>query len=468
MRHGFSISLRLTLWFSTIFLCGFIVFGAFIWLDLGASLRSGRDRTLGRRAARMADMLEKTEDDPANIIQAKYAEFVEGNPEGRLMQVYSLRGERLLPVANTATVPFPWPNVPPSAKEYRSDTWFNGQPYRVFVRSASLNRAPVRIFVAGQLADDRNLQGRLAEILERSIPVMLLVSALAGYFISRRALKPIVRLTESARSITIGNLAARLPVSPTGDELAQLAETCNEMLIRLDEAVKRITQFTADASHELRSPIALIRTTCEDALHIRGLDGEAAQAFANVVNETDHCSRLLEDLLLLARSDAGRTELAFEPVFLADIVRSVAVRINVLAERKRQHMIELISDEELQVRGDAEMLRRLIWILLDNAIKYTPVEGRIRVSLVRDGRYALLTVSDNGMGIPAALLPRIFDRFFRVDASRGEQEGTGLGLAIGKWIAEAHRATITARSFNQSGTTLEVAFPLNGATGTNE
>jgi heavy metal sensor kinase len=449
------------LWFSAIFLCGFIIFGAFIWLDLGASLRSGRDRTLGRRAERLADLLEKTEHNPAADLQKQYTDFVDGTPEGRLIQVYSLSGERLLPAANAPAAAFPWPSIPTSGTEFRSDTSFKGQIYHVFVRPSKLNGAPVRIFVAGQLTDDRNLQGRLAEILARCIPGMLLVSALAGYFISRRALKPVASLTASARSITIGNLAARLPVSPAGDELAQLADTCNEMLSRLEEAVKRITQFTADASHELRSPVALIRATSEDALHIPGLNADAAQAFANIVRETDHSSRLLEDLLLLARSDAGRVQLNYEPVFLTDIVRDVISRTSPLMQRKQQRVIERIPDEELQLRGDTPMLRRLVWILLDNAIKYTPCGGRIDVTLVRDGPYARLIVSDNGIGVPEELLPNIFDRFFRVDASRSEQEGTGLGLAIGKWIAAAHRATITARSLNRAGTTFEIAFPLS-------
>jgi signal transduction histidine kinase len=313
--------------------------------------------------------------------------------------------------------------------------------------------------------DNPGLLDQPVWILIRFLPPMLVVSALAGYFISRRALIPVVRITESARSISIGNLAARLPVSPTGDELARLAETCNEMLERLEEAVKSITQFTADASHELRSPVALIRATCEDALHIPGLHADAARAFANIVNETDHSSRLLEDLLLLARSDAGRTQLEFEPVFLADIVRGVVARVSPLIQRKQECVILRIPDEDLQVRGDAQMLRRLIWILLDNAIKYTPCCGRIEVALIYDRQRANLIVSDNGIGVPEELLPHIFDRFFRVDASRGEQEGTGLGLAIGKWIAVAHRATITARSLNRAGTTFEVAFPLNESPG---
>ena len=468
MRLGLSISLRLTLWFSAIFLCGFIIFGVFIWFDLSASLSGGRDRTLGRRAERVVELIRNTENDSVVLQQAKYREFVEATPEGRLIQVYSLDGERLLPVAGPTALPFPWPKIPSTSTESHFDTWFGGQPYRVFVRSETLNNAPVRIFVAGSLTDNRSLLGRLAEILERSIPVMLLVSALAGYFISRRALRPVARLTECARSITIGNLAARLPVSPVGDELAQLAQTFNEMLSRLEEAVKRITQFTADASHELRSPISFIRTTSEYALLTPGLDAETAEAFANIVRETEHTSRLLEDMLQLARSDAGRAQIVCEPVCMAEIVREVVARLRLQAEQKRQSLVERILDGGPQLSGDAMLLRRLVWILVDNAIKYTACDGCIEVVLARAGESALFTVSDNGVGIPKALLPHIFDRFFRVDASRGEQEGTGLGLAIAKWIAEAHYAQITAVSREQAGTTFEVAFPLNGTRKWNE
>ena len=462
MRMNLSISLRLTLWFSAIFLCGFVIFGAFIFTDLAASLSSGKDRTLGRRADRMIDLLKQEGGDPVALLQSKYREFVEATPEGGLIQVYSIGGERLLPQAGAKATNFPWPAVPATVAEHRSDAWIGDHLYRVYVRSATLKGAPVRICVAGSLTDNRSLLARLAEILERSIPAILLISALAGYFISRRALKPVVLLNESARSITIGNLAARLPVSPAGDELSQLAETCNEMLDRLEIAVKRITQFTADASHELRSPISFIRTTSELALRTPGLDEETMEAFKNIVSETEHSSLLLEDMLLLARSDAGRAPFVCEPVRMAEIVREVVVRMRVVAQEKRQQIIERAADDALELSGDPQLLRRLVWILVDNAIKYTPCDGSIEIALSRSESFALLTVSDNGIGIPAASLPHIFDRFFRVDASRGEQEGTGLGLAIGKWIAEAHRATITARSTEQAGSTFEVAFPLMG------
>jgi signal transduction histidine kinase len=315
-------------------------------------------------------------------------------------------------------------------------------------------------FVARVLMDNPGLLDQPVWILIRFIPAMLLVSALAGYFISRRALMPVVRLTESARSITIGNLAARLPVSPVGDELARLAETCNEMLSRLEDSIKGVTRFTADASHELRSPIAFIRIASEDALRIPSLPTEAIQTLESIVSETAHAQQLLEDMLLLARFDAGRAPLNLGTIFLPEIVESAVSRMQMLAAQKNQRLVMQLPDEDLASTGDAQMFRRLVWILIDNAIKYTPHESVIETTLMRDGRNARLTVSDNGPGISEVHLPHIFDRFFRVDLSRGEQDGTGLGLAIAKWIAEAHHAQITARSREGAGTILEVVVPL--------
>lgn len=461
MRFGFSISLRLTLWFSAIFLCGFIVFGALLLYSMNSSVNSARDRKLKQRAERIVETLRSAHQAPSNS-SGKAEDIIVPSADGRLLQVYSLDG-KTLKRDKIAEARFPWPVVPEGRNELRMSTTYNGQTYRVYVLTASLNGKPLRLFVARVLMDNPGLLDQPALILIRFIPGMLLVSALAGYFISRRALMPVVRLTESARSITIGNLAARLPISPVGDELARLAETFNEMLSRLEEAVKRITQFTADASHELRSPIAFIRIASEDALHIPSLPAEAAETFQGIVTETEHSSQLLEDMLLLARFDAGRAPISFEHIFPAELVESVVSRIKVLAAQKQQHLVVQLSGEDMQLTGDAQMFRRLIWILVDNAIKYTPHESVITVMLARDEQHARLTVSDNGPGIPEAHLPHLFDRFFRVDPSRGEQNGTGLGLAIAKWIVESHHAEISVQSSIGSGTTFEVKFPLVSA-----
>lgn len=459
MKPALSISLRLTLWFSAIFLCGFIAFGALLLFTVYSSVSNARDEKLDQRAQQMVERVKHVIQDPT-AIPHKEKDFIIPTPDGHVLQAYWFNG-KILTRGRLATVKFPWPSVPEGETAFLRQTTFNGRLYRVYVRATSVNGTPVRVFVARTLTDDPSLLDRPPLILIRSIPVMLLVSGLAGYFISRRALLPVTHLTESARSISIGNLSARLPVSPTGDELAKLAETCNEMLDRLEKAVKSITRFTADASHELRSPIALIRATSEFALSTPGLDQTATHAFRDIIDETDHSLRLLEDMLLLARFDAGRATFAFEPVCLAEIVQSVVGRMRVLAVEKHQQLTEQIPDLDLQIQGDPLMLRRLVWIFVDNAIKYTHSEGSIEVGLHRIGQCGHLKVSDNGSGIPASLVPHVFDRFFRADPSRSEQNGTGLGLAIAKQIAEIHGATIAVRNNNGAGSIFEVVFPLH-------
>lgn len=462
MRPRLSISLRLTLWFSAIFLCGFLIFDGLLLLGLTTSVNNSRDRDLKRRAERTIEAFKRAQIEASGASQKTKGVFTVPTQDGRLIQEYVLDGKLLTPGA-VATAQFPWPAVPAEKTDFSISTKFNGEVYRVYVLTTPLNGVLVRVFVARVLMDNPGLLDQPVWILIRSLPPMLLVSALAGYFISRRALIPVARITESARSITIGNLATRLPVSPTGDELARLAETCNDMLGRLEEAVKGITQFTADASHELRSPIAFIRATSDYALSVPGLDAETTLALRNIVSETDHSLGVLEDMLLLARFDAGRATLPFETVILADIVQGVVMRMRVFAQEKLHSLHARVLHEDLLLSGDPLLLRRLIWILLDNAIKYTPNGGCIEVVLERRGRSALLTVTDNGMGIPESLLPRIFDRFFRVDPSRGEQDGTGLGLAIARRIAETHGASIVARSERGAGATFEVAFPLSAS-----
>ena len=292
-----------------------------------------------------------------------------------------------------------------------------------------------------------------------SIPMMLAVSALGGYFLSRRLLRPVDQIAGALRSISIGNLGRRLPISGAGDEFQRLAETCNDMLSRLEDAVDRINRFTADASHELRSPVALIRTVAEYALRNPKIDGESKEAFEEILAETVETTELLEDLLILARADAGYASTVFEPVDIAALVEEVCGRMRPLAEAKKQ-AVDVRTGGPTWIQGDRSSLRRLVSILLDNAIKYTPGEGKIEAVLVETDSRAVLNISDSGIGISEELLPRIFDRFVRADPSRGEVNGSGLGLAIAKWIAGAHHATLSVQSRKQVGSVFTVEFNL--------
>jgi heavy metal sensor kinase len=458
VRHGLSISLRLTFWFSGIFLCAFTIFGALLVYFMTSSVNDARDEKLNLRAKKIVESIRGAHPSSDNL-SLKSDDFIVPSMNGRLLQAYSLAGKDLKR-DEVAEAQFPWPAVPVGHAEFRKSTMFDGRRYRIYVLTTSLHGVPLRVFVARILTDNPDLLDQPAWILIRFMPAILLVSALAGYFISRRALMPIVRLTESARSISIGNLAERLPVSPVDDELTRLAETCNAMLGRLEEAVTRITQFTADASHELRSPIAFIRVASEDTLRIPRMPAEAIQTLEVIVKETMHSQELLEDMLLLASIDADNAPLGFERIFPAEIIESVVSRMQVFATDKHQTLRTRLPDEDLAFAGNPHMFYRLVRILVDNAIKYTPPESVIEVALSGLGRQVRLTVSDNGHGISEAHLPYIFDRFFRVDPSRGEQKGAGLGLAIAKRIADVHHAEIIAQSRKGEGTRFEVTFSL--------
>jgi heavy metal sensor kinase len=452
-----SISLRLTFWFSAIFLAGFVAFGTVMWLDLAYSFSQGRDRTLLRRAGRLIELLNASVAVSAERRADRFAEFADATPEGNLIHLYDAQGRRLLPeTADPAD--FPWPAPSQNSLPQYHDVLYGGRHFRVFIDPVHIGAQSFCILVGGQLEDNRGLLARFATGLFAAIPALLTISALAGYWLSRHVLRPIDRLTTAVRSISIGNLSGRLPIVNTRDEVQRLAETCNGMLSRLEGSVSRMQRFTADASHELRSPISFMRTVAEVALRNPEIDDESREAFGDILVESGQASTLLDEMLILARADSHQSELKFEPVDLSELLAEVYEKGRPFADAKRQRLTAE-RNGRAHVQGDRASLRRLLWTLVDNAIKYTPDGGQIELSLETHGSEPRVTVRDNGIGIPEAMLPRIFDRFFRADPSRTQVEGSGLGLAIAKWIADGHHALLSVESGEGRGTTFCIVFP---------
>jgi heavy metal sensor kinase len=458
-----SISLRLTIWFSSVFFAGLVLFGAVMWYDLDDTLLTGRSRTLERRAERLAELLRGTEGDPPEQRAKKFQAFA-GATGGGLVEVFRTNGTRALPSPTPAAEGFPWPKSGAFDRDRFSEVTLGGQPYRILARPFSSDAQRLVLLVAAPLEGNRAVLRAFSAGLLWTIPALVALSALGGYVLSRRALMPVDQIAAATRSISVSNLSGRLPVPETQDELQRLSETCNEMLARLESAVSEIKRFTADASHELRNPVSFVRTTAELALRNRQMDADSRQAFEEIVAECGKASRLLKDMLTLARADAGNSRLAFEPVDLVELVKAACQKARLLADAHGHTLTVSVEDGcHATVLGDYSGLHRLLWILLDNAAKYTRAPGAIKVRLVAEGQNVAVAVEDNGIGISKADLPFIFGRFYRADPSRSQVEGSGLGLAIAKWIADVHHASLSAESAEERGSVFRIVFPLPGA-----
>jgi heavy metal sensor kinase len=453
-----SISLRLTLWFGGIFFLGWLLFGAAMWFNLQSTLTGERYRTLSRRVDRLQDLLRKGQGESEEDRHQEFQDFAHATGNG-LAEVFRADGNRAFPSPSSAARAFPWPAVNSSNAEQFLRINSAGQSYWMLARPFLLDGQSLYLMAAAPEAGNLVVLNRFLIGLLASAPILLLVSSAGGYWVGRRALKPVDRITSTVQSISIRSLSERLPVEATGDELQRLAETCNAMLERLESSVNRIRQFTADASHELRAPLSFTRTVAEVALRNPGIDPESQHAFREIVDEGAKTAVLLGDMLTLARADSNSSDLLWEKVDLADMIENVFEKVRPLAE-ERQLAISFDTSHSVCVMGDFPSLRRLLWILLDNALKYTPAPGRIEVSLSVGATEAAVLVSDTGIGIAPSDLPFIFDRFYRADPSRSQVEGSGLGLAIAKWIAETHRGSLSAVSEENRGTTFRIALPL--------
>ena len=344
-------------------------------------------------------------------------------------------------------------------------TWtgeHNSKTLRILSAQRTIHGQVLRLSLGEDLTVPLEVVHRFGLLLLLSCPVLIAAATLAGHWTAGRALSPVLAITNAARAIDAPDLSRRIAVPASRDELRYLAETLNGMLARIETAFRRTTELTANASHELRTPLAVIRATAEVALmRAPGTDSDRA-ALREILREAERNTALLEDLLRLARADAGNASIHFAPVDFAETVRVTCARCEPLAAAQGVTFRLKQACGPLSVSGDAAHLKRLVLILLDNAVKYTPAGGIVEVTVAGfPSGYATCEVRDTGIGISEADLPHIFDRFFRSDRARTrEQSGAGLGLAIAEWIARVHHSRIEVESILGVGSTFRVSFPL--------
>jgi len=314
--------------------------------------------------------------------------------------------------------------------------------------------------VATSLEGVEEALNTLLLILWITVPSALVVASLGGLFLANKALNPVDEITRTARMITSKSLDQRIKLKKANDEIGRLAETFNDMISRLGRSFKQIRQFSADASHELRTPLTILKGEIEVGLRKRRRLEEYRKILNSNLEEVDHMTQIVDDLLFLSKADMGEVHLQKQPVNLTQLVSEVHAQAKTITIAKDIRVC-VSTDSEVVVMGDRLRLRELLLNLVDNGVKYTPEGGEMTISLERDDGRIKLRVMDNGIGIAPDDQAHIFDRFFRVDKARSrEAGGSGLGLSICKWIVEAHGGEISVESDLGKGSAFTVTLPV--------
>jgi heavy metal sensor kinase len=433
--------------------------GAFLVLRLRADLLSTIDR--GVRSSAAAIKQNYVDEGPGSFTEFSAATL---RRSGAVSQVLGPHGHVLLAYGgDTADDPM----VPRSLQllalrgtpqVFDTKIGDSGQSYRVMATPVRKGRRTTLVVVGDSLLGAEEAVRRILLLLLVAAPVAIAAAGAVGWLVVRNAFAPVDRMRAKAARIGINQLHERLVAPNPEDEIGQLAATLNEMLDRLEAGVLARRQLVADTSHELRTPLAAMRAELDVSLRDRSRSDSERTALASVREEVDRMTRIVEDLLTLARADDGRLPVTTGTVELADVIDSAVAQLQPMADQKGVHVY--VDGDDASTEADAHGLHRALANLIENAIEFTPPGGEVTVSSWRNGAEVGVTVSDSGPGIPEASRERVFDRFYRVDPSRSRQSGgSGLGLAICYEIAAAHGGRIWLDSEEDHGSSFSIALP---------
>ncbi len=462
-----SIQFRLVAWYTGLLTGIFVLLFALLFLSLRIFLENDLRETQIRRTHQTANTLlahvkEMGEPYVASQTKAWYAPEINDRfiritcADGTLLYASQTPNDGSF---NPAEVPTLSPEA--ASKISRKLKLSNGKTMLVAALNFKTSDNSTYVIEFGELLDPveamlRHLFLRLAE----GLPLAVVIIAVGGYWLVRRALTPVAQITRAAERITQHNLAERLPVSRTGDELERLSISLNRMIARLDDAFQNSKRFVADASHELRTPLTILRGELEILAENKNLAAPLREQAGSMLEEVARLSKIVEQLFALSRLDAGEAQTEWKKFDLAELAQTTAEHMNLLAEDKKIS-IACETSQAVFIEGDRARLKQVVVNLLDNAIKYTPANGKIQLRVRAENSRAILEVADNGIGILADALPHVFERFYRVDQMRSADSGSaGLGLSIVKSICTAHGAEVEAESDIGNGSCFRIKFPL--------
>ena len=458
MLHALPVRARLTLLYLAVISGALVLFGVLSFMALRYALVQLKLNTLRAREDRMLAFLERNKSAklPLSDQLKNYATIAH---EGNLVQIRELDGSPIFPasLADVSWLPSMHGDcIAPKIEDFQ----LSGRPAAVMCHRILLDGRPVLLYVGGSLEESNYILITYRRTLLMLLPCLLIVAGLGGHFLSKRALHPVDAMTRAAVGIGVRNLSSRLPLPQARDELWSLADAWNQLLDRLEASVSRLSEFSADASHDLRTSITVILATAQ--LSLRGGQRTAAEYRDDLERIAEECrtaSTLLDALLSLARSHNFLYEVEFRKINLNELVVAGCRRVENLAESSGIILDWRLPAEELFVDGDELLLQRLLGILLDNAIKYTPEHGEILVEVAGRGPGAMVAVRDTGIGMSEDIRHRIFERYYQADLrERKASAGNGLGLSIARWIAEAHRAQLSVESKPMHGSAFAIHF----------
>ena len=456
-----SIKFRFTIWYLLVLAVLLSALSAGVYFYLSQSLYRNLDAWLELRSRQLRSI-------PAIQERIRQGEFPE--ELGVVVTLYFYYGNQLMELSpRGVSIPLSDEFISEAiagARSFATVKTAEGEELRLLAVPLNLSipgppptSEPATLIIARSTNQINQALDGLVRTFIIAVPVALALAAGGGIFLAGRALKPVDKIARTAQEIEESDLSRRINVN-TKDELGRLAATLNDMIGRLDKAFQRQKQFTSDASHDLRAPLAVIEAESSLALQKERPSSDYRQSLETISQESRQMSSLIDQLLSLARADAGKEQWNCTKIHLSKLVSDLGSDAEVLCQEKGLSF-QLGQTQDLVVKGDEARLRQLFMNLLDNAIRYTPTPGTVSVSIRRQGQMAVVAVMDTGIGIPAEDIPFIFERFYRVDKSRSRAEGgSGLGLAICQRIAEVHGAKIEVESHVGAGSTFSVWLPL--------
>ena len=463
-----SISFRLVAWYVGWLAVIFVLLCALLYLDLRHFLENDLRQTQARRARQIANtLLVHVKQTGETAVATQTKDWYEPEINARFIRITRADGTLVYvsgPPKDGSFDPAEIPICPPPKEtEFSSKLKMSGgNTLLIAALNFKSSGNPDYLVEFGALLDPvETMINHVFLQLAFGLPLAVIIITAGGYLLVRRALTPVEQITRAAERITQHNLSERLPVSSTGDQLEHLSVALNRMITRLDDAFQNSKRFVADASHDLRTPLTILRGELENFSDDSRLDPEMRERAASLLEEVVHLGKIVDQLLTLSRLDAGEAQTEWQRFDLTELAQTTVEQMNLLAEDKGIS-IACDASQPIFVKGNQVRLKQVVVNLLDNAIKYTPPKGAVQLRVHSVNGHALLEVEDNGIGIPPDALPHVFDRFYRVDQTRaGDSESAGLGLAIVKSICAAHGAEVEAMSVPAMGSRFRVKLPLS-------